>query len=144
MPPQARNGPVSTSVRLACTLRYFAGGSPYDIMAKYGISHASVYESIWTVIEAVNSCDEFSIEYPASETAQLKIAHEFENVSEVKFNNCAGAIDGILIWILKNGLVLFGDNAYINTRYMATPFPNVLSGSKDDYKFFSVSAAHPC
>jgi len=70
-------------------------------MAKYGISHASVYESIWTVIEAVNSCDEFSIEYPASETAQLKIAHEFENVSEVKFNNCAGAIDGILIWILK-------------------------------------------
>jgi hypothetical protein len=66
-------------------------------MVKYGISHASKYESIWTVVEAVNSCDEFSIEYPASETAQLKIAHEFDNVSEVKFNNCAGAIDGILI-----------------------------------------------
>ncbi len=49
----------------------------------------------------MNSCDEFSIEYPASETAQLKIAHEFENVSKVKFNNCAGAIDGILIWIIK-------------------------------------------
>ena len=201
-----RNGPVSTSVRLACALRYFAGGSPYDIMAKYGISHASLYESIWAVVEAVNSCDEFSIEYPASETAQLKIAHEFDNVSEVKFNNCAGAIDSILIWILKpskedandagcgrrnffcgrkgkfglncqavsdvrgrfldisiglpgassdciafegsdlyerleggilkNGLVLYGDNAYINTRYMATPFPNVSSGSKDDYNFF--------
>ena len=97
MPPPVHNGPVSTSVRLACALRYFAGGSPYDIMVKYGISHASKYESIWTVVEAVNSCDEFSIEYPASETAQLKIAHEFDNVSEVKFNNCAGAIDGILI-----------------------------------------------
>ena len=96
-PPPVHNGPVSTSVRLACALRYFAGGSPYDIMVKYGISHASKYESIWTVVEAVNSCDEFSIEYPASETAQLKIAHEFDNVSEVKFNNCAGAIDGILI-----------------------------------------------
>jgi hypothetical protein len=70
-------------------------------MAKYGISHALLYESIWAVVEAVNSCDEFSIEYPASETAQLKIAHEFENDSEVKFNNCGGAIDGILIWILK-------------------------------------------
>ena len=46
--------------------------------------------------------------------------------------------------ILKNGLVLYGDNAYINTRYMATPFPNVSSGCKDDYIFFSVSAAHPC
>ena len=45
--------------------------------------------------------------------------------------------------LLKNGLVLHGDNAYINTRYMATPFPNVLSGCKDDY-IFSVSAVHPC
>jgi hypothetical protein len=95
------NGPVSTSVRLGCALYYFAGGSPYDIMAKYGLSHASVYESIWAVVEAVNSFDEFSIEYPAPETAQLKIAHKFENVSKVKFNNCAGAIGGILIWILK-------------------------------------------
>jgi hypothetical protein len=194
-----RNGPVSTSVRLGCALRYFTGGSPYDIMVKYGLSHVSVYGSIWAVVEAVNSFDEFSIEYPASETAQLKIAHEFENVSEVNFN-CAGAIDGILIWILKpskedvneagcgqrklfcgrkgkfglncqavsdirgrildisiglpgasldciafegsdlykrleggllkNGLVLYADNAYINKRYMATPFPNVLSGCK--------------
>ncbi len=74
----------------------------HDIMGKYGISHASLYESIWMVVEAVNSCDEFSIEYQASETAQLKIAHEFENVSEVKFNNFAVAIDGILIWILKH------------------------------------------
>jgi hypothetical protein len=95
-PPPVRNGPVSTCVRLACALRYFAGGSPYDIMAKYGISHASVLESIWEVIEAVNSYDEFIIEYPASETAQLKIAREFQNVSKVQFSNCAGAIDGIL------------------------------------------------
>ena len=205
-PPPVRHGLVSTSVRLACALRYFAGGSPYDIMAKYGLSHASLYESIWAVVEAVNTFDEFDIEYPSSEMAQLKIAEEFEKVSEVKFNNCAGAIDGILIWILKpseedandagcgrrkffcgrkgkfglncqavsdvrgrildlsiglpgassdciafegsdlyerleggllkNGLVLYGDNAYINTRYMATPFPNVSSGSKDDYNFF--------
>jgi hypothetical protein len=38
--------------------------------------------------------------------------------------------------LLKNGLYLFGDNAYLNTRYMATPYPNVSSGSKDDYNFF--------
>ena len=38
--------------------------------------------------------------------------------------------------LLKSGLVLFGDNAYLNTRYMATPIPNVSSGSKDDYNFF--------
>ncbi len=83
------------------TAFFFAGGSPYDIMAKYGLSHASVYESIWAVIKAVNTFDEFGIEYPASEIAQLKIAEEFEKVREVKFNNCADAIDGILIWTLK-------------------------------------------
>ena len=43
--------------------------------------------------------------------------------------------------LLKNGLVLYGDNAYINTRYMATPFPNVLSGGKDNYNFFGLSCA---
>jgi hypothetical protein len=100
-PPLVRNGPVSTCVQLACALQYFAGGSPYVIMALYGIYHAAVLESIWAVVKAVNSYDEFIIEYPASETAQLKIAHEFQNVSEVQFSNCAGAIDGILIWILK-------------------------------------------
>jgi hypothetical protein len=50
-----------------------------------------VLESIWAVVEAVNSYDEFIIEYPASETAQLKIAHEFQNVSKVQFSNCEDA-----------------------------------------------------
>ncbi len=127
-------------------------------------------------------------------------------MSEAKFSNCAGAIDDILIWmlkpleedaaaagcgrqkffcghkgkfglncqavsdvrgrildfsiglpgassgciafeasnlyerleggLLKKGLVLFGDNAYLNMHYMAMPFPNVSSGSKDDYNYF--------
>ena len=40
--------------------------------------------------------------------------------------------------LLKNRLVLFGDNAYHNTHYMAMPFPNVSSGSNDDYTYFSI------
>ncbi len=44
--PPVRNGPVSTSIRLACALHYFAGASQYNIMAKYGISEKSVRESI--------------------------------------------------------------------------------------------------
>ncbi len=39
-PPPIRNGPVSTCVWLACALQYFAGASPYDIMAKYGVSES--------------------------------------------------------------------------------------------------------
>ncbi len=38
--------------------------------------------------------------------------------------------------LLAPGLVLFGDNAYINSSFMATPFPNVSAGCKDDYNFY--------
>ena len=95
--PPLRNGPITTCVRLACALRYFAGASSYDIMAKYGISKKSVSESVWAVVDAVNNLDEFIIEYPDTEEVQLMIAHKFQSVSEVNFSNCAGAIDGILI-----------------------------------------------
>ena len=38
---------------------------------------------------------------------------------------------------LADGLCLFGDNAYVNTEYMATPYPNVGSDQKRDaYNFY--------
>ena len=205
-PPPIPNGPISTKVRLAVALRYFAGGSPYDIMSVYGISHTAIMDSVWSVVEAVNLLPEFHIEYPKSHTEQMNIARGFEQASAVGFSNCAGAVDGVLIWILKptekdasaagigrkkflcgrkgkfglncqavsdvsgrildisivyggassdcmafeasdlfrqledgllhKSLVLFGDNAYLNSHFMVTPYPNVSSGSKDDYNFY--------
>ena len=205
-PPPIPNGPISTKVRLAVALRYFSGGSPYDIMCVYGISHTAVMDSVWSVVEAVNLLPEFHIEYPKSYTEQKNIARGFEQASAVGFSNCAGAVDGVLIWILKptkedasaagigrkkilcgrkgkfglncqadsdvsgrildisivyggassdcmafeasdlfrqledgllhESLVLFGDNAYLNSHFMVTPYPNVSSGSKDDYNFY--------
>jgi hypothetical protein len=99
--PPVRNGPITTSVRLACAIRYFAGGSPYDIMAKYEVSHSQMMESVWYVVEAVNNLDEFAIEYPESADEQDRIAKEFAHVSKANIDICAGAIDGILIWIAK-------------------------------------------
>ena len=58
-------------------------------------------ESVWAVVEAMNNLDVFNIEYPDSEEVQLELACKFQSVSEVNFSNCAGAIDGILIWILN-------------------------------------------
>ena len=39
--------------------------------------------------------------YPHQHDKQGKIATEFKAVSQAVFDNCAGAIDGILIWIHK-------------------------------------------
>ena len=37
---------------------------------------------------------------------------------------------------LKPGFCLYGDNAYVNTRFMASPFKGTSSGPKDAYNFF--------
>ena len=200
------NGPIQPEVRLACALRWFAGGSVYDIMTTYGISHTDTLLSVWYVVDAVNNHPSLQIVYPADHEEQRSIARGFLRVSAANFGCCAGAIDGILIWIhqpstadcieagcdtrkffcarkhkfglncqavsdargkildlsilypgstsdilafegmslfhkLENGLLapglcLFGDNAYINTPYMATPYAAVSGGTKDAYNFY--------
>jgi hypothetical protein len=208
--PPIPNGIISTSVRLGIALRYFAGGSPYDIMVKFGVSHTSIFESVWIIVEAINNLPAMNIEYPSNINEQKKIARGFCSASKVKFDCCAGAIDGILIWmhkpsqkeadaagvgqkkflcgrkgkfglncqavcdvrgrildisityggsssdclafeasdlhkrledgLLADGLVIFGDNAYLNTKFMATPYPNIAGRdqdrSRDNYNFY--------
>ena len=38
--------------------------------------------------------------------------------------------------ILAAGLCIFGDNAYLNTPYMATPYAAVSGGTMDSYNFY--------
>ncbi|KAG7342673.1 DDE superfamily endonuclease [Nitzschia inconspicua] len=38
--------------------------------------------------------------------------------------------------LLAEGLCLFGDNAYLNAPFLATPYPNVSSGHMDAYNYF--------
>jgi len=200
------NGRITAAVRVACTIRYLAGASPYDLMTCFGISHTEVFQSIWFVIDAINNHPDFHMEYPAPAEKQWEIAKEFEKKSAPGFDCCAGAIDGILLWIhkpskkeceksecdsgkffcgrkhkfglnvqavcdargrfldmsvvfpgsssdclafegsslfqrleaglLDAGLCLFGDNAYINDVFMATPFSGVSGGTKDSYNFY--------
>jgi hypothetical protein len=203
----AVNGIIPSPTRLSIALRYFAGGSSYDISLTHGVSHTEVFNSVWIVVEAVNKCSEFDIKFPSDHAKQREIAAGFAYKSTACFDMCAGAIDGILIWIekpsardcdtagcgpqkffcgrkkkyglnmqatcdsegkfldvsihhpgatsdylafstshlkyqlqtpgfLATGLCLFGDNAYVNTFYMATPFKAVSSGTKDDYNFY--------
>jgi hypothetical protein len=199
------NGKIALSVRLACAIRYFAGGSPYDILCKYGIGRSDVYTSVWTVVDAINMHPGFAIEYPSSRSKQEEIARGFKRISGAGFDCCAGAIDGILIWthrptasdckktgcdamkflcgrkekyglncqavcdargrfldmsiifpgstsdclafegsslfrrlengLLADGLCLFGDNAYINAIFMATPYTGRVSQAHDSYNF---------
>ena len=96
------NGPITLTVRLACGIRFFAGGDAYDIACMFGISHSSVFENIDIVIESINNCDALKIEFPSDHDEQQKIADGFLRKSpDAQFANCVGCIDGILIWMQK-------------------------------------------
>ena len=56
--PPIPNGPISPSIRLGAALRYFAGGSAYDIVCVFGIAYSEVLSSVWTVVEAINQCSQ--------------------------------------------------------------------------------------
>jgi hypothetical protein len=77
--------------------------------------------------QAVADCQgrflDMSIRYPASTSDCLA----FE--SSKLYNDLK---DGLL----AQGLCLFGNNAYLNSPFLATPYPNVSGGYKDAYNFF--------
>jgi hypothetical protein len=68
-------------------------------MVKYSMSHTEVMNSVWYIVEAVNKHREWYITYPTGHDEQLKIAADFKAKSSAGFGVCAGAVDGILIWI---------------------------------------------
>jgi hypothetical protein len=95
------NGPISPDVRFACAIRCFAGGSAYDIVTTYGIVHTNAINSFLYVVDAINRHPRFNIAYPNNHDEQQAIAQGFYEVSTAGIGCCAGAVDGILIWIHK-------------------------------------------
>lgn len=92
-------------------LRWMDGGSEYDIASVHGVHVGEVLYSVWEVVDRVNSCKALKIMYPTSHEAQKEIAKGFEKKSWVGFRNCAGCIDGMLVWINKpSKLALVGTN----------------------------------
>jgi hypothetical protein len=49
------NGRILPEICLACALRWYAGGSVYNIMTTFGILHSEVFTSAWFVVQGVNS-----------------------------------------------------------------------------------------
>ena len=96
-PNGAPNGLVTSSIRLAAALHFFAGGSLYNIAVVHGISVCKVYNSVNRVIRAINVCPsaDLKIEFPESHDEQLKIANGFLQKSKANFSSCVGAIDGV-------------------------------------------------
>ena len=96
-----RNGRITTEIRLACALRYFAGGSYLDITLSHGIGKTDLYRSIWAVIHATNACTTLQFSFLTTSAQCESIASEFSHRSKGGFHNCIGCIDGMLVWAEK-------------------------------------------
>ena len=98
---KAPNGLIPSDLRLATALRYMCGGDPYDIALCHGVHSQEVKRSCWMVVDAVNNTQSMAIQYPVSHEDQLRVAKGFHRKSTIDLWNCAGAIDGMLVWIQK-------------------------------------------
>lgn len=68
----AKNGQlIDCETRLACGLRYLAGGQVLDLRVIYHLfSRSTVYDIAWTVVDAVNCT--LKIEFPLSNVGRLQ------------------------------------------------------------------------
>lgn len=91
---------ISLRTRLACTLRWLAGGSYIDICFEFGVAPGSFFVDggvLWGTMDLLN--DLFEIGLPVHDDRKLrKMAREFSYWSKNKMNNCVLAIDG---WVCR-------------------------------------------
>jgi hypothetical protein len=100
---RAPNGDVSNGVCLAImALCYITGGNALDIACVYKVNRSLVYECVWLVVNAINTTKKLDIKFPTQHNEQMELAKEFKARSSIHLNNCAGCVDGVLIWILKS------------------------------------------
>ena len=99
------NEAISTQIRLAAALRFFAGGSYLDIAISHGIGKTDVYRSVWLVVHATNISTALQFQFPTTLEECKSMATDFTFRSKAGFDNCVGCIDRMLLWT---------ENPYLN------------------------------
>ena len=89
---------ISTKICLSIALRYFAGGSVYDIMLVHSVSMQSIYDSVWGVINVINNTPEldFHFDFPSKEQQQ-----------ELSMVFAHGVVPGSIIWLVQLTALLY-------------------------------------
>jgi len=67
--PRLPSRGYSPQMRTAMALRYLGGGSFIDISAVFGASISSFYNSLWWVVDAINSTPEMKFHLPLDDSS---------------------------------------------------------------------------
>jgi len=84
--------------RTALALRYLGGGSYVDICAVLGVQPATLYRSLWEVIDAINATPSLDLDFQLScHQRRLDYARGFQRRRGSPFGNVIGALDGMAV-----------------------------------------------
>ena len=72
---------VESLVLLACTIRWLAGGSPWDIAYAFHIAYSTLHSRKYDVINAINTALRDNINFPTSEAGLQKLADGFAGIA---------------------------------------------------------------
>ena len=88
--------PIQLQTRLACALRFFAGGDPLDLKLIYGMSKPQVMACVWRTVDAINLCLN-NITFPLNDLPALQeLERDFRAGTRGGFwTGQVGAIDGV-------------------------------------------------
>jgi hypothetical protein len=88
--------PIELETRLACALRYFAGGHPLDLKLIYGMSKQQVMNCVWRAVDAINHCLD-NMHFPIDDIGKLQeLERDFRAGTRGDFwRGQVGAIDGV-------------------------------------------------
>ena len=67
----------------------------------HGLILTEVHARTWMIVDAVHSTSSLSAEFPVHHDEEREIARKFKETSAAEFDNCYGAMDGLLIWIFR-------------------------------------------
>ena len=141
------NGVTYSSVRLSIALWIFAGGDPLDIDLVHGVFPTEVNHITWRVVDAIHSEKSLNIIFHAKYEEQRRVANGFKAISTLGFDNCAGCIDGLIVWTLRSN-----ENDTVTSEVGVKNFYFVRKGKfglnlqgpcEANGKFLDISIGHP-
>lgn len=96
---RSSGSPISVTTKVACALRWLAGGSYLDISNLFGVSSGNFFSSrgvLWQTLDAFDKC--LTIAFNVNPQSLHDTAEGFARYSHGRMNHCVMAIDG---WVCK-------------------------------------------
>jgi hypothetical protein len=136
----SRGTPVAAEIRLACALRFLAGGMMLDLSEIFRLSMSECYRSVWRAIDGINGA--ITVEFPIDDLHKLDmLEREFRATSKGQiWAGQVGAVDGVHFKSKNPGKAVPNPRRYFVGRKDCSALLCIaVCDSKRRFTFFDIS-----